>query len=311
MNYFITGGAGFIGREIVRQLLQFGHKVCIYDDFSFGSVKNINEFHKNILFRIIKGKIENHSHLVRSMKRDEPEVVIHLAALHFIPYCNSHPLSAIKTNVEGTYSVFEASVKSNVKRVLFASSGALYASVDHPLIEDQDKPNPTDVYGCSKLLGEQICEYYSRMNQLEVVAMRFFNTYGPYETNKHLIPEIMKQLHKHSFLRLGNVETKRDYIYTEDIARGVIKLSQCKKNQRFEIVNIGTGKEYSVAELVKKISKIMGKELDVKIETDRLRKSDKLHQIADLQHIKNIADWEPSIEMDEGLHKLLHYEKLV
>ena len=98
--------------------------------------------------------------------------------------------------------------------------------------------------------------------------MRFFNTYGPYETNEHLIPEkeIMKQLHKGRVLRLGNIETKRDYIYNEDIVRGVIKLSQSVGIHQLEIVNIGTGKEHSAGDIVETISRILGRKIDIKID---------------------------------------------
>ncbi len=311
MHYFVTGGAGFIGREVVRQLLQGGHNVWVYDDFSFGRRENLRELIRDERLKIIKGKIENHSFLVRSMKNSNPNVVIHLAALHFIPYCNVHPLESIKINVEGTYSVFEASIKSDAEKVLFASSGALYESVDHPLVEGVDRSLPVDVYGCSKLLGERICEYFSRVSHLRVAVMRFFNTYGPYETNEHLIPEIMKQLHEDNTIQLGNVNTKRDYIFNEDLARAVILLSQTKSIGKFEIVNIGTSKEYSALELVEIISKLLDREIKVSIDKKRLRKSDKLHQIADLTYIKSLIDWEPKINLDVGIRKLLEYESII
>ncbi len=312
MKYFITGGAGFIGRELVKQILVEKHSVTIYDNFSFGRIENIEEFKSDPLLIIIRGDITNYNDLFKIVKNAKPDIVIHLAALHFIPFCNANPTETIRNNVEGTYGIFEAASKLGVKRVLFASSGAIYASETYPLDEKKDIPQPVDVYGCSKLLGESICEYFSRKSDMQVITMRFFNTYGPYETNEHLIPEIMKQLHNGNVLRLGNMMTKRDYIFTEDIVRGIILLSQSKifKNN-FEIVNIGSGYEYSGEEIIECIGSILNRKILLELDPERMRNSDKMHQIASLKHIEELTNWRPKYSIIEGLRKLLLHEALL
>ncbi len=311
MKYFVTGGAGFIGREVVKQLLLLNHKICVYDDFSFGRKENLEQFTHDTQLETVKGKIENHSELLESMKVFQPDIVIHLAAIHFIPFCNSHPLETIRINVEGTHSVFEAAVKCNAKRVLLASSGAIYASEEHELQEDKDMPAPVDIYGISKLLCEHSSKYYSDKYGIESVVMRFFNTYGPYETNEHLIPEIMKQLRKGKTLKLGNVKTKRDYIFTKDIARAIVSLASSTKVGKYDIVNIGAGKEYSAEDIVNTISTLLNKEIIIDIDQSRVRKSDKMHQIASLSRIKKYIEWEPKYSVKDGLLALLKYEKLL
>ncbi len=312
MKYFITGGAGFIGREVTRQLLKENHTVTIYDDFSFGRDENIAEFRANNSLKVVKGRIQDHDHLLNSMKDLQPDCIIHLAALHFIPFCNSHPLETIQANVEGTYSVFEAASKLQVKRVLFASSGVLYQSEEKPLEETGDPPTPTDVYGCSKFIGEQLCEYFSRKPDGQYIIMRFFNTYGLYETNEHLIPEIMKQLHNGNRLKLGNIKTKRDYIFTEDIARAIILLSQSNRiSKKLELVNIGSGKEFSAEEIVNKIALLMRQDINIDVDAQRIRPSDKMHQTASLEHIKELINWNPEHSLEDGLTKLLKFEKLI
>lgn len=311
MNIFITGAAGFIGREVVKQLLALGHHVLVYDDFSFGKKENLKEFKHNSKLAIVEGKIENHSELHKAMKRFQPRIVIHLAAMHFIPFCNAHPLETIRINVEGTGSLFEAAVKLNVKRVLFASSGAIYASEEHELDEFRDTPTPVDIYGISKLLGEHLCRYYTKRYGIESVAMRFFNTYGPFETNEHLIPEIMKQLRRGNALKLGNIKTKRDYVFTEDIARAIILLLLSTKLERFDVVNIGSGREYSAEEIVGALSKILHRQISINIDKSRIRHSDKMHQIASLERIKKYISWQPEYSLEKGLSTLLEFESLL
>jgi UDP-glucose 4-epimerase len=120
MKYFVTGGAGFIGREVVRQLLGAGHDVAIYDDFSFGRPANIEEFAKHPRLQVHTGKVEDFRALHACIEGFRPDVTIHLAALHYIPYCNKHPLETIRINVEGAYSVFESCEKAGVGKVVLA-----------------------------------------------------------------------------------------------------------------------------------------------------------------------------------------------
>jgi UDP-glucose 4-epimerase len=311
MKILITGGAGFIGREVVKQALKAGHSVVIYDNYSFGRNENIDEFRTNPLLKIIKGNIENHEELISAVKLSQPETIIHLAAIHFVPYCNTHPLETIRINVEGTHSVFEAAIACNVKRVLFASSGAIYASEEHALDEKNDIPAPVDIYGISKLLCEHSGKYYFDKYGIGSIAMRFFNTYGPYETNEHLIPEILKQLKRSRTVKLGNVKTKRDYIFTEDIAKAILQLAVSNNLEKHEIMNIGTGKEYSAEEIIDTMSELLGYRITIEVDGMKMRKSDKLHQIAGGAKIRSIIGWYPQYSLKDGLKILLKHENLL
>lgn len=313
MNYFITGGSGFIGREVVNQLLSQENRVCIYDDFSFGKDFNIENFNSSPNLTIVKGKIENHSDLKKALSDFQPDKIIHLAALHFIPFCNSNPLGTLRINVEGTASLFESLIGLNlkVKNILVASSGAIYPSTEELLVEDKIMPQPTDIYGLSKLLTEQLDEYYSRKLNTPIVSMRFYNTYGPYETNPHILPDIIDQLRKSDTISLGNVKSKRDYIYVEDISTAILQLSKIDYHSLHEIVNIGTGLEYSAEELVDTISEIVGRKITIEIDKTRFRPVDKMHQRASIDRLTKLSGWKPKTSLKEGLEKLLKFEKLI
>ena len=313
MKYFITGGAGFIGREIVKQILQNKkNKVLIYDDFSFGNKNNIQEFKTNPNLQIIKGDILNFKKIENNLISYNPQIVIHLAAIHFIPLCEKFPQKTMDINVQASFHLMNICTKlTGLKKILFASSGAIYKSELSELQEDINTPEPTDNYGISKFLGEQICQFFSKKITSKIMILRFFNTFGPYETNEHLIPEIIKQLKKSNTLQLGNIHTKRDYIFTEDIANAVVKLSICKQNNPLEVINIGSNKEYSAEELVQVISKLLGKKIEIKINPNRLRKSDKPHQIASHIKINQFIKWRPKYTIETGLKKLLQHEGLM
>ena len=313
MKYLITGGAGFIGREIVKQILQNKkNKVLIYDNFSFGNKINIQEFISNPNLQIIKGDILNFKKIEKTVFSYDPEIIIHLAAIHFIPLCEKFPQKTMDINVQASFHLLNICTKLlNLKKFLFASSGAIYRSELNELQEDINTPEPLDNYGISKSLGEQICQYFSKKMKSKIMILRFFNTYGPFETNEHLVPEIIKQLKKSSKLQLGNIHSKRDYIFTEDIANAVVKLSICKQENNLEIINIGSNKEYSAEELVQVISKLLGKKIEININQNRLRKSDKPHQIASHIKIKQFIKWSPTFTIEKGLKKLLEHEGLI
>ena len=166
------------------------------------------------------------------MERADAQVVIHLAALHFIPACNRDPQRAIRVNVDGTQGVLKAAADAaSVVGVVVASTAAVYA----PSTEAHSESStigPTDIYGLTKLWSEQLAELFARSTGKSVGIARLFNVFGPGETNPHLIPTIVRQLQQGPELRLGNLSTKRDYVYVEDVARGLIALAESVRRRR-------------------------------------------------------------------------------
>ncbi|SHL06033.1 NAD-dependent epimerase/dehydratase family protein [Rhodothermus profundi] len=303
---FVTGGAGFIGRWVVAQCLKQGYQVVVYDNLQAGSVDHLLEFADRIDF--YEADILDAATLQAVMEETQPVIVFHLAALHFIPYCNAHPQETLRVNVEGTYNVLNAAARAGVRTAIVASSGAIYPSVEG-LIPETLPPAPVDIYGLSKLLTEQVAEQFARTTDMACVAARLFNTYGPFETNPHLIPHIVASLQQGPVVELGNIHTKRDYIYVEDVARLLVALGE-RVTEGYEIVNVGTGQEYSAEEIVETLSELMGQKITIRIDPDRVRAVDKLHQRADTTRLQQLTGMLPEITLREGLARLLQHEGL-
>lgn len=302
----ITGGAGFIGRWVVARCLEQGYQVAVYDNLTAGSVDHLLAFSDRIDF--YEADILDTATLQAVMDETRPEIVFHLAALHFIPYCNAHPQETLRVNVEGTYNVLDAAARGGVRTAVVASSGAIYPSVEG-LIPETLAPAPVDVYGLSKLLTEQVAEQFARTTEMACVAARLFNTYGPYETNPHLIPHIIASLQQGPAVELGNIHTKRDYIYVEDVARLLVALGE-RVTKGYEVVNVGTGREYSAQEIIETLSELMGQPIEIRIDPARVRPVDKLHQRADTTRLQQLTGMLPEVTLREGLARLLQHEGL-
>jgi UDP-glucose 4-epimerase len=300
----VTGGLGFIGNELVRQLLGGGEEVVIIDNENRRApdIADIAEV------RVEKIDICDNERIIKLLAELKPEKVFHLAAIHFIPECNAHPERTLRINVEGTQSMLNASAKAGVGRFLFASSGAVYADSESNLTE-QSLVKPVDVYGLSKLFGEQLCEWFADNTDLMAVCCRLFNNYGPRETNAHIVPEIFAQLSKGDVLKLGNIKPVRDYIHTSDCAKAFIKLSGHKSN-KLEKVNVATGTGYSVEDMIEKIRRITGRDISIERDESRYRKIDKMSQVASIEYLEQLTGWKPEVNINKGLEMLVHYEKL-
>jgi UDP-glucose 4-epimerase len=302
----ITGGAGFIGRWVVARCLEQGYQVVVYDNLKAGSVDHLLEFSGRVDF--YQADILDVATLRMVISEVHPEIVFHLAALHFIPYCNAHPQETLRVNVEGTYNVLEAAAHAGVRTAVVASSGAIYPSVEG-LIPETLPPAPVDIYGLSKLLTEQVAAYFAHTKAIACVAARLFNTYGPFETNPHLIPHIIASLQQGPTVELGNIYTKRDYIYVEDVARLLVALGE-RVTEGYEVVNVGTGQEYSAEEIIQTLAELMGQEIKIQIDPARVRPVDKLHQQADTTRLYKLTGMRPTITLREGLARLLQHEGL-
>jgi UDP-glucose 4-epimerase len=306
MKTLITGGAGFIGSAIVPDLKKEGNEIFVLDDLSFGNRGFIDIPDDHFFLADIRDNLK----VEEILTKVNPEIVIHLAAIHFIPYCNQHPYDAADINIRGTMNVLDACKKLQaIKKIIFASTAAVYPISDEPVSETHEL-HPLDIYGLSKLTGEYLCRKFYLETNVDTIVCRFFNAFGPHETNPHLIPEIEKQLRAGSrTIKLGNLTPKRDFIHTYDMAAAVRKL-MIMKNSGHETFNLGRGIEYSVVEIVEAFERQLNEKINIKVDPSRIRKVERQHLVADVAKLKNKTGWEPQWGIDEGIKSLIDSWKL-
>lgn len=297
----VTGGAGFIGSAVSSALQAYGHEIYVIDNLSFGNRKLI-EIPDSHFFEIdILDRVE----LFRVIDEISPDWIIHLAAIHFIPYCNQHPVEAAQVNIQGTINVLDAAKNvQNLETVFFASTAAVYPICDGAVAETH-LPAPTDIYGLSKLAGERLMNEFHLLTSVPTIICRFFNAFGPNETNAHVIPEIQRQIDAGiRNIQLGNLEPKRDFIHTYDMAVAIFKLLSTF-DRGIEIFNLGRGIEYSVKELVAAFEQELGEEIAIEVDPARVRKVERMHLLADISKLKKTIDWEPKISLSQGISTLI------
>lgn len=299
MRIFLTGANGFVGIEAFKQLVGAGHEVFAVDSLRYGQWRiGDTEAEGSSLLRLDLRERDKVRYAIRDFK---PEAIIHLAAIHFIPECERLPHETVSTNVEATVNLLSACPEDC--RFVFASTAAVYA----PNLEAHkvgDTPQPMDIYGYSKLWGEQMVDYYSVQRGFQAVNIRLFNVVGQGETNPHIVPEIMKQLRQGKrTLRLGNISPKRDYVYVNDVARGFIAAATTPfpEGERLLTANLGTGSSYSVAELIERISAIIGEEITVETDPAKVRASDRPNLLADNSLMDRYFGWQPKTAIDGSL----------
>lgn len=295
----VTGGAGFIGSAVINHLQKSNHEIFVIDNLSFGNREFIH-LSDSSFFNV---DILNRDQIFKIIGAIKPDIIIHLAAVHFIPYCNEHPFESSNINIRGTIHILEAAGKFGIKKIFFASTAAVYPIYDHAVSETHET-GPMDIYGLSKLTGEHLCSEFYLKTKVPTVICRFFNAFGPNETNPHLIPEIQKQiLGGNRNIKLGNLMPKRDFIHTFDMASAVETLLNNTGNG-LHTYNLGRGIEYSVTEVVEAFSRAIGEEIKIEVDQSRVRKVERMHLLADVSKLKSLG-WVPRIGIDEGIKTLV------
>jgi UDP-glucose 4-epimerase len=301
MKILITGISGFIGSAVYKNFKE-DFEIYTIDNLSFGNRSLIDIPEGNFFV----DDIRNRKRVFELLEQIQPDYVIHLAAIHFIPYCNQYPFEAAEVNIEGTKNIFDAcEVTKSIKKVFYASTAAVYPIVDEAITESHPT-GPLDIYGITKLTGEYIASAYHQKTNVPTIICRFFNAFGPNETNPHLIPAIQDQINEgNRKILLGNLEPKRDYIHTSDMANAIEGLMK-HFNEGIDTFNLGQGKEYSVTEIVDAFESVLNEKIEIVQDPLRMRKSDRLHLLADNTKLKKFLNWEPQIGIIEGINTLIN-----
>ena len=298
-HVLVTGGAGFIGSELVKQLIHEGAVVTILDNFSSGK-KHYLPNHKKL--KIIKGDVVNENLVKRTVK--DQEIIFNLAALPFIPDSYYYPMTFFQVNTIGTMNVLWSAIKSkSVDLFVQISTSEVYGSAQYIPMDENHPTSPYSTYAVSKLAADRATFTLHKENGFPAVVLRPFNTYGPNFTEPYIIPEIITQIQKNATqVTLGNTNSTRDFTYVTDTVDAFLKAAN-HKSASGEIFNIGTGSEIKIINLANKLIKISKKKIKVGTDESRLRPYDVDRLICDNKKARTILKWKPKVSINTGLER--------
>lgn len=295
----VAGGAGFVGSQLVRELIDVGADVAVYDNFLHGRRVNLEEVKNEI--QIVVGDVLDEWKLSKTFQSFRPSYVFNLVGDTYVPTAYDVPKRFFRINVEGAINVLMASKMFDIERVLYVSSTEVYGEArfvpmgeDHPL-------DPANTYAVSKLAADRVCYTFHKEHDIPVIIARIYNSYGPRETEPYVIAEIITQLSKDNIVHLGNIEAKRDFTYVADTARGLLE-TICSDIPDGEAVNIGSNKIFSIKELVGMIAELLGHDQhEIRIDARRLRKFDVNVFQCNFSKLNQATGWCPGVGMRQGL----------
>ena len=306
----ITGADGFIGSHLTEQLVELGANVTALAQYnSFNSWGWLDTLDKNILnsINVVTGDIREYDNMKRLIKGND--VVFHLAALIAIPYSYLSPMAYVRTNVEGTTNVLEACREYDIEKVIHTSTSETYGTALYVPIDEKHPMQGQSPYSASKIAADKMAESYYRSFNIPVATIRPFNTYGPRQSARAVIPTIISQiLAGKKEIELGSLTPTRDFNYVKDTANAFIKIAESDKTVG-EVINAGSNHEISIGDLVEKIINITGENVKIICDEERLRpeKSEVNRLWADNKKIKDLTDWKPNYSLDEGLKETIEW----
>jgi UDP-glucose 4-epimerase len=300
MRFLITGGAGFIGTALANVLVREGHHVRVLDDLSTGDPTRLLP---DVSFT--RGDVRDVPKLWTLLQ--DVQGVFHLAARVSVPESILYPREYNDVNVGGTVSVMAAMRDVGVRRVVLASSGTVYGNQPRQPVNEEARPNPLAPYAVSKMAAEHYVFTLGTLYGIETVALRIFNAYGPGQlippSHAPVVPQLLKQaLGGGSVVIFGDGKQTRDFAYIDDVVRALVAAMTTAGVNR-QIVNVGSGKETSINELVRLIGRVVGRTPDTIYNDAQSGGVSRL--VADLRKAENLLGFRPEVELEEGLRLLV------
>ncbi|MCP4613409.1 MAG: SDR family NAD(P)-dependent oxidoreductase [Planctomycetes bacterium] len=307
----VTGAGGFIGSHLTERLFELGAKVRAFVRYTSrsdeGFIKYFSEdLRKNI--DIVYGDIRELETVVKAM--DGVDIIFNLAALVGIPYSYIHPQEVIEANTIGTLNILMAARDAGIEKLVQTSTSEVYGTARYVPIKEEHPKQPQSPYSASKIAADAIALSFYHSFDLPVAVIRPFNTYGPRQSDRAVIPSIISQALTKDRLTLGNTTPTRDFTFVTDTAEGFIKVAESEKSVGMEI-NVGSGQEISIEDLIKKIISLVGRDIVVERDKERIRPShSEVERLcADNTNARNLLGWLPKISLTQGLEKTISFIK--
>ena len=302
MKFFVTGGAGFIGKHLIKSLLKNNHQVTIYEDFSNSNENDIKDICKDGALLII-GSLTDYGLLEKKLK--DFDFVIHLAAKIDILESIDNPEITNKINVEGTINILRACVKNNIQNIIAASSAAVYGNTKIIPVTEDSILNPVSPYGADKISMEFYIRAFANTFNLNAISLRFFNVYGKGQSNAYagVITKFLQNIKSKTPLEIfGDGKNTRDYVFIDDLIHGILQAIKNIQGQKGTIYNLASGTSTSVNDLALLMLKISKKNLEIIHKLSR--PGDLLFSEVLLLKAKNELNYNPKFNLESGLTKL-------
>ncbi len=307
-NILITGADGFIGSHLTEMIVKAGGKVKALSQYnSFNNWGWLEDVDCKNDIEVLCGDVRD-PHYMKHITKNV-DVVFHLAALIAIPYSYVAPDSYIDTNIKGTLNVCQAALDNNVEKVLVTSTSEVYGTAQYVPIDEKHPLQPQSPYSATKISADAIAESFYRTFDLPVTTVRPFNTYGPRQSARAVIPTIITQIASgKKEIKLGDTSPTRDFNYVLDTCRGFMMLAT-NENTTGEIINIGSNYEISVGDTLNLIKKIMKSDVEFITDEQRIRpaKSEVNRLWCDNTKIKNLVGFEPEYGIEKGLEETINW----
>lgn len=308
MKTLVTGAGGFIASHLVERLVDQGHEVRAFLRYNsrngWGWLED-SPVRDDI--EIIAGDVRDFDMVGSAMQGRE--VVFHLAALIGIPYSYVSPLAYVRTNVEGTYNILQAARICRVERVIHTSTSEIYGTAQYAPIDEAHPVNPQSPYAASKASADFLALSYHRSFDLPVTVVRPFNTFGPRQSARAIIPTVIAQmLDGKETLRLGNLTPTRDLTYVSDTVSGFLAAAE-SSDTAGQTVNLGTGREISIGDLVTEIARVVGCEVKVESDMQRMRpsQSEVERLLSNPGRMHDLTGWKAEVSLEEGLERTVSW----